>query len=255
VDFPAKLPDHRFSLNRMNIEPRQGHPPNQQRTPQLAIVLFTAALICAIWQLALRPWVPAFMGFPNTAGTTICFLVAAAVAKTGVPQRYYFSMLAGLAFSAVGDAFLMQKQDFFIAGLGSFLIAHLCYIWAFTTESLFGRKRMPLLVYGAIGATLVVWLWPNIPPALRAPVCLYALAISVMAGQAACRALIAPNLGTILAATGAALFVISDSVLAIGRFGHRFDHGGTVLLVCYFSAQAALALSVIRYCHRRSSTQ
>jgi uncharacterized membrane protein YhhN len=75
-----------------------------------------------------------------------------------------------------------------------------------------------------------------------------------MAAQAAGRALQNSNLGTILAGIGAALFVVSDSVLAIGRFGHSFEHGGTVLLAFYFSAQAALALSVIRYSHPRSIT-
>jgi uncharacterized membrane protein YhhN len=207
-----------------------------------------------IWQLALRRWIPALAGFPNTAGVTVCFLAAAAAARAGVPKRYYFGMLAGLAFSALGDAFLMQKHDFFIAGLTSFLVAHLCYLWAFTSESRLGWKRMPLLIYGAMGAALVVWLWPHIPGALRAPVALYAATISIMAAQAAIRALISPNQGTLLAAIGAALFVISDSVLAIGRFGYRFEHGGTVLLVCYFSAQAALALSVIRHGDRRSGT-
>lgn len=227
----------------------------RERTHRLAIAFFIAGLLSAIWQLAVGRWIPALAGFPNTAGITLCFLAAAAAARCGVPQRYYFSMLAGLAFSAIGDAFLMQKRDFFIPGLASFLVAHLCYLWAFTTESRLGRKQVPFFIYGAIGATLVVWLWPNIPVALRAPVVLYAATISVMAAQAATRALISPNQGTMLAAIGAALFVISDSVLAIGRFGHRFEHGGTVLLVCYFSAQAALALSVICYPSHPSGTQ
>lgn len=241
--------------NRMSEQFKQGRPSPGERTHRLAIAFFIAGLLCAIWQLGLRHWIPALAGFPNTAGITLCFLAAAAAARGGVPRRYYFSMLAGLAFSALGDAFLMQKRDLFIAGLGSFLIAHLCYLWAFTSESRFGGKWAPFVSYGAIGVALVVWLWPNIPLALRAPVALYASTISIMAAQAATRALKLPNRSTMVAAIGAALFVISDSVLAIGRFGHRFEHGGTVLLVCYFSAQAALALSVICYPSHPLGTQ
>ena len=239
----------------MSMELKQASPSNQQGTRFLAIALLVVGLLSAIWQLALRRWVPALPGFPDTAGTTLCFLAAAAAARAGVPQRYYFSMLAGLGFSAIGDAFLMQKRDFFIAGLGSFLVAHLFYLWAFTAGSRFGRKRVPFIIYGATGTTLVWSLWSHIPPALRVPVGLYAVVISVMAAQASSRALLSPDRGTILAAIGAALFVISDSVLALGRFGHGFDNGGTILLASYFSAQAAFALSVIWFSHHRSGTQ
>ena len=43
--------------------------------------------------------------------------------------------LAGLLFSLVGDVSLMLPNERFIQGLVSFLVAHLCYIVAFTFES------------------------------------------------------------------------------------------------------------------------
>ncbi len=228
---------------------------DQWKSGRFVYVFFSLGLFSAIWLLGLKRWLPILPGFPNTAVTTLCFLAAAAVAHAGVPQRYYWGMLAGLGFSAIGDAFLMQKSDFFVPGLSSFLIAHFCYLWAFMADSRFARRWAPFLVYAATGITLVAWLWPNIPSALRLPVTLYTGAISVMAAQAASRGLVNRTQGSILAAVGASLFVASDSVLAVGRFSHSFEHGGTVLLVCYFSAQAALALSVIRYGNHRSITQ
>ena len=47
-------------------------------------------------------------------------------------SRYAGFILAGLVFSLAGDVFLMLPSDQFMAGLVSFLIAHLFYIAAFT---------------------------------------------------------------------------------------------------------------------------
>lgn len=55
---------------------------------------------------------------------------------------------------------------------------------------------------------------------------------------------------TIMAAGGAALFVVSDSVLAIQRFGHPLEWGRVIVLGTYFAAQGGIALSVVLHCGR-----
>jgi len=199
----------------------------------------------AVWLVGLRSWLPTWRGIPNTALTTLCFLAAAVAAKAGVPARCQWSMVEGLGFSALGDAFLMQTRDYFVAGLGSFLVAHLCYLWALTSDSRLARHKLPFVVYGVAGVALVFWLWPQVPRTLRLPVSLYAATIMTMAAQAASRALSKRVLGAALAAMGAALFVVSDAALAARRFRHPSDWGHFIVLGTYFGAQAGLALSVV----------
>jgi uncharacterized membrane protein YhhN len=49
----------------------------------------------------------------------------------------------------------------------------------------------------------------------------------------------------ILAAAGAGLFVVSDSVLAFQRFRHPLEWGRLLVLGTYFAAQGGIALSVV----------
>lgn len=53
-------------------------------------------------------------------------------------SRYKVAIIVGLLFSLAGDVFLMLPSDRFVAGLGSFLVAHLFYITAFASQTGFG---------------------------------------------------------------------------------------------------------------------
>jgi alkylglycerol monooxygenase len=87
---------------------------------------------------------------------------------------------------------------------------------------------------------------------LRIPVVLYAVALLAMAAQAASRATSRRDAAAILAAVGAALFVVSDSVLAFQRFRHPLACGHVMVLGTYFAAQGGIALSVVL--HRDRAT-
>ncbi len=201
--------------------------------------------VSACWVLGSPSWLPVWRGAPNTALTTLCFLAAAAAVRTGVLARYQWSVAAGLGFSALGDAFLMQSKDYFVAGLASFLAAHLCYLWAFTADSPLAGRRMPFAIGGVLGAALLARLWPGVAGALRVPVILYTTAILAMAAQASSRALSRRSAAAIFAAAGAALFVLSDSALAYRRFCGPFEWSRAIVLGTYFAAQAGIAMSVV----------
>jgi uncharacterized membrane protein YhhN len=98
---------------------------------------------------------------------------------------------------------------------------------------------------------LVRLVWPGVPASLRIPAVLYAVALLAMAAQAASRAASRRDAAAILAAAGAALFVVSDSVLAFQRFRRPLDWGRVVVLGTYFVAQGGIALSVVL--HRRKA--
>jgi uncharacterized membrane protein YhhN len=211
-----------------------------------AWLCLAAGLASAVWVAAPSSALPRWLGFPNTPLTTLLFLAAAASGR-GAPASYKISIVAGLAFSAIGDAFLMPVRDHFVAGLASFLVAHLCYIWAFTRDSRLAAGRWPFVAWGGWGLLLVLWLWPGVAGPLRLPIVLYAAALTTMAAQAASRAVSKRELSTLLAALGAGFFVVSDSVLAYQRFSHPVRLGHSIVLGTYFVAQAGIALSVLLY--------
>ncbi|HEY5910742.1 MAG TPA: lysoplasmalogenase [Verrucomicrobiae bacterium] len=211
-----------------------------------------ALLVCigaasGAWVLGSRSLFSTWQGFPNTASTTLLFLAGAALAGRNVPPCYKWSIVAGLGCSAIGDAFLMLPDDRFVRGLCSFLAAHLCYLWALTSDTRLAERKTPFVLCGILAVALVAWLWPGVAAPLRFPVVLYAVALLGMAAQAITRGMSKRDAGAILAAVGAALFVISDAVLAFQRFRHPLEWGRLIVLGTYFAAQGGIALSVLRY--------
>jgi uncharacterized membrane protein YhhN len=63
---------------------------------------------------------------------TLVLLIAAAVSlREGDPPARWWFTLAALGSSLAGDILLMLARDRFVAGLASFLLAHVCDVVAF----------------------------------------------------------------------------------------------------------------------------
>lgn len=174
---------------------------------------------------------------------TLLILCVVIVAGRPSSQPYALMLAAGLLFSTAGDVFLMLPKDRFIAGLASFLVGHLCYIAAFSSDASFGAGLIWWWPYFVVGGAVVAGLWPRLPAALRGPVLAYVLVIAVMAGQATGRWRVFDTPAALSAAVGAGLFVISDATLAIDRFGRQFQAARGVTLATYYAAQSLIALS------------
>jgi uncharacterized membrane protein YhhN len=178
-----------------------------------------------------------------TKPLTTALLIGVAMSGRAADPRYRWAILVGLAFSLAGDIFLMLPGDRFVAGLASFLAAHIAYLIAFSLGVGFGSRPILLLPY-AIVATVVMWiLWPRLGK-LRVPVTIYVVALVAMAWQATTRAAVDHTEPAIAAAAGAALFVVSDATLAINRFRAPFRAAQAVVMSTYVVAQALIALSV-----------
>jgi len=159
-----------------------------------------------------------------------------------VGDRYALAITAGLSLSLAGDVFLMLPRDRFVAGLVSFLLAHVAYLVAFTAGVSFAARPLAFLPFAAAGVVVLAVLWRDLGR-LRGPVTLYVVVIMTMASQAATRALALQTTAAILAAAGAALFVASDTILAFDRFRTRFRSARLLVLVTYVVAQWLIALS------------
>lgn len=173
--------------------------------------------------------------------TTMLILVLAYLSAPEVLTPYAFWIMAGLLFGLFGDVFLMFPDRLFRMGLVSFLIGHVFYIFAFTSGVGFGFTVSILLPVGVFGGIVFLLLRPHLKTMLW-PVVVYILVICLMATQAWSRW--SEIGGSLQAALGAALFLISDAILALNRFRKPFRRARAMNLSTYFLAQWLIALSV-----------
>jgi uncharacterized membrane protein YhhN len=120
-----------------------------------------------------------------------------------------------------------------------------CLLSAFTADSPFAPHPTPFLAFGAAGAALLFVLWPGIGRSTRIPVVIYVVMLLAMAAQASSRALQLRSTTSLAAGAGAALFAVSDSLLAIDRFRSPLRGGRALVRLTYFTAQWLIAMSTV----------
>ena len=211
--------------------------PGDRRRTLVAFALYFAVSVMHLVVLG--------AGFDEAARASKLLLMPAlafAVLLTARPLRGAVPvlLLVAIGFSWGGDAPLTLPGDgWFVVGLGSFLLAHVAYIALFLRLRP-RRRRLPAwtIAYAVWFAAFLALLRPHLG-ALLVPVALYGLVLGVMAA-------LAGGLGGIIA-VGGALFVVSDSVLALGRFlpGYEFPPHDVVVMSTYLGAQALIALGVV----------
>lgn len=176
---------------------------------------------------------------------TVLILALAWRARPAPSPHYRRWILAGIACSLAGDVFLMLPGDLFVPGLLAFLFAHACFIAAFLGDSRFATPAWPLAACLAWGAANLALLWNAIDASLRVPVIAYVAVLATMGGQAWARARTRrDDVAAGLAARGALVFVLSDSVLAWDRFRGPVPLASLWVLAAYYLALWWIARSV-----------
>jgi uncharacterized membrane protein YhhN len=206
--------------------------------PALTIASAMLAIANGTWALDTRVLLFVFKPL-----TTLLILAHAWRRGTETPTVRRF-VLAGLWLSLLGDVLLLWPQSGFVPGLVAFLVAHVLYTIAFTREHRFAAQPAALAAYAFIAGTILALLWGTIPPALRIPVAAYVLALTVMAAQTAVIGLLAEGDDVRRARglmIGGALFMASDTVLAVNRFALPVPAAGLWILATYWAAQWLIA--------------
>ncbi|HKP84458.1 MAG TPA: lysoplasmalogenase [Blastocatellia bacterium] len=206
-------------------------------------LLLALSLACGAIYLVTRG-LPAVAGMVVVKGMSTGLL--AALAFRMLRDREGLILGVSLLFSALGDVFLgVNEERLFTFGLASFLIAHVLYIVLFVRSrqkpagASAGRKMLAalLIIYGA---TMFAWLWPSLGD-LKLPVAAYLCAISVMGVTAALAGFRAAWV-----VAGAILFIVSDSMIAVGKFKSPIVLGNYLIWATYYIGQLCIALGFIR---------
>ncbi len=180
--------------------------------------------------------------FAKPAVMMALVVAASTIDAPSTAVRWWF--VAALVSSLAGDVFLMLEREKFVAGLGAFLLAHVAYVAGLiaagvTVPGVVAGAVITVVAAATIGRRIVGSVRSRTPP-LVAPVITYIVAISAMVMAAAGTRVVA-------AMAGAALFYVSDAVLAWNRFVQPIRRGRIVTIVTYHLGQALLvfALSVL----------
>ena len=166
-----------------------------------------------------------------------------------LPNTTKWWIAAALTFSLVGDVFLLKSTEFnFLAGVGSFALAHICY------AIFFNRRRSGSIIVSALigNIILVVFLLlglnhlVNIPDEMMIPVNVYGaiLGLNLIASVQFNYSNHAKNYWVPL---GVLLFVVSDLLLAVNKFETYSKELEYAVIITYGLAQYLIATGVLKH--------
>lgn len=159
-------------------------------------------------------------------------------------------LLYALFFSWIGDVLLMfsdRHSLFFMSGLVAFLVAHLIYIFLFYKQENINNNKIywwfiPVILIYLSGVLSFLWSSLN---EMKIPVIIYAFVISAMLLMSIKAYFEWKKPANLWVLTGAVLFVVSDTVLAINKFYTPVPMGSLVIMSTYLGAQFFIVKSVL----------
>lgn len=195
-------------------------------------------------------------------------LVATTPRPIGIKIRLL--LLTSLFFSWAGDVLLIfddinlvpalsDRETFFMAGLGGFLVAQVLYIVIFTLHSKRNEKRsvlirqpliavVMLIVSGIIFKELFFESENGVPNHMTVPVLLYGVALTGMVLSALNRRGRTHELSFWLVSFGAFSFLLSDTLIAFDHFHTPID--GMYVMTTYMIAQGTIVLGLLLHAER-----
>ncbi len=181
------------------------------------------------WVRLAQPWGPAW----KCAGIVVLGLYAL---MSGARLA-----ALGFFFSAAGDV-LLELDGLFVGGMAAFGLAHVCYTAVFigiirrggVNKGAWPLAALVLVVSLALGA----WLAPGMAE-LTAPALAYQAIISAMVVSAVL------SKAPLVARAGAVVFMLSDSLIAVGMFRGIDVVPGSVWIT-YAAAQIMLARGFVK---------
>lgn len=201
------------------------------------LLLLTAILITGIFYIFYTPHEPVSTKITMKLIPIGLIILYALFTRTLISVTYKRLIMTGLFICMIADGIIY----WFLAGLVTFFIGHIFYIFAFQHAS---QKPVPkwagilLILYGA---SIAFWIagsqFKEGEYFLAIAIIAYILIILAM-GWMAIRTRLP------FAIIGAFLFMFSDSALAIDRFIYEIPNRDAVVMLTYYAAQVFIASSI-----------
>jgi len=211
--------------------------------PRLCFLLAYAALcLLEFYAESLLPEQPALRLFAKPALLTALSLYFFLETRSHRTRRAVIFQIA-LVFAWLGDVLLM-RNDGFLAGLGAFLVMQVLYAWVFWKKPKYTNAGA---MVGIVGYAVLVFM--NCQPGLGnllLPVLVYLAVVVAMALAAFSRRGHVSAASFRFVAGGAVLFVLSDSFIALTRFGGGPLALDWLVMPSYAAAQYLIVEGVLR---------
>ncbi len=168
---------------------------------------------------------------------------------------YYFSVtkrnnhyLLALAFSFLGDVFLLDKNDMFIYGIAAFLLTQIIYIYIIVKQMdkpSFFHKYLYAFLFANYIVYLMIILKPNLGD-LFYPVVVYGVTIGVFGLVATLNYVTRRTKTDLILMLGAVLFIASDSMIAFNKFHEPRAFYPIAIMSTYILAQYLIFRFMLR---------
>jgi uncharacterized membrane protein YhhN len=207
------------------------------------LILFTISAVAVFTGILFDVHILYTVAKPLLMVTLALYFITAS--KAYPSWRVY--VVIALIFSWGGDVFLMMN-DMFIAGLASFLLAHIFYIIAYhKTGAASGELRpLDIIKFVLFGVVLIWTLYPGLGDMLI-PVLGYALVLLTMGIWAHKRRGATSAASFMLVSTGVILFVVSDGLIAINKFAIELPAERILVMSTYIAAQYLIVRGLLKH--------
>ena len=205
----------------------------------------TAGFFAADWWAAWhrRPDVERLAKPAAMVGLLSVALLAGAT-DTASGRWVVLALVLGLVLGLTGDVLLLEDTPSrFVGGLAAFLVGHLAYVASFVAV---GLDRPALGWVGALVLLVALVVGRRIlPGAVAEGGAVLGVAVAAYMAVIGAMAVTGWATGRPLVGLGASLFVVSDTVLAMGKFVQPRRWTSVVVMVTYHLAQALIVAGLL----------
>ncbi len=206
----------------------------------IASIVFLAVFMADVWAVITDNSIGEMI-FKPLLMTTLAIVYLVSVKKSN------FWFISALFFSFWGDVLLLFKEQFFVFGLASFLLAHIIYIKitaGFLQKISIKKILLATLPFVVFFVLLLNLIFDGLG-VMKIPVIIYGITISSFGAVALLNYISRKTTDSLWLFLGAIVFIVSDSVLAINRFYEAKEVYGIIIMITYIVAQYFICKSII----------
>ncbi|MBE7688814.1 hypothetical protein F6A46_11330 [Tenacibaculum finnmarkense genomovar ulcerans] len=162
-------------------------------------------------------------------------------------EKANFWLVSALFFSFWGDVFLLDKTNYFVFGLGSFLVAHIMYIKMtvnFLRKTAIVKIVKSAIIFVALFVGVFLLIKDNLAEML-VPVLVYGTAISGFGTCALLNYQQEKSTENTVLLLGAILFIASDSGIALNNFYNPTHFFDIAIIILYVLAQFLIVKAIL----------
>ena len=180
---------------------------------------------------------------PLLVFTLLIYFLSASKAYPG----WRVLVVIALVFCWFGDVLLLM-DNLFLAGLAAFLVAHIFYVISYYKTGAASGRINPLVLAAIVIAGLAALrvLYPGLGDMLI-PVVIYSSVLLTMVILALKRRGATNGSSYRLVTAGALLFVVSDSVLGMGKFAFEIPAERILVMSTYIAAQFLIVHGLLKH--------